>query len=185
MDPRTGLGRYHDFSISNYALMEKLIDACRTHTIEEILALPDIAERVRLYREQTEKFKEMVLAHSRVDDEIIITDLRGAEHIFTGNRFLLYCLFPEQNISIWIVDGRGKQNCVFAVGYSVINRTAAVDVGRLMLKYGGGGHHTVGTCQVPYEKADEVLRGMVEAIHDAYLAYMDYEDDDDPEDTDL
>ena len=78
---------------------------------------------------------------------------------------MLYCLFPDQNISIWVVDGRGKQNCVFAVGYSIINRTATVDVGRLMLHYGGGGHRMVGTCQVPYDEADRALREMVDAIN--------------------
>lgn len=166
MDPRTGLGRYHGYTISNYALMEKLIDACRTLGIEEILALPDVVERIDLYWKQNEQYKEMILQYSHIDWEIIITDLRGVEPIYTGNRFLMYSLFPDQNISIVILDGRAKQNCVFAVGYSIVNRTATVDIGNLMLKYGGGGHHMVGTCQVPYEDADQVLRELVDYIHD-------------------
>ena len=165
MDPRTGLGRFKDFAISNYALMEMLIDACRTMTIKDILQLPDVKERVRVYWDQNEKYKKMILDYSHIDWEIIITDLRGVEPIYTGNRFLMYSLFPGQNISIWVVDGKGKQNCVFAVGYSILNRTATVDIGRLMLKYGGGGHHMVGTCQVPYEEADQVLNELVESIH--------------------
>ncbi|MDR1664258.1 MAG: exopolyphosphatase [Clostridiales bacterium] len=165
MDPRTGLGRFRAFTISNYALMEKLIDACRTMQIEEILKMPDVVERIALYREQSDKFKQMVLEHSRIHQDVVITDLRGVETIYTGNRFLLYCLFPDQNISIWVVDGRAKQNCVVAVGYSVINRTATVDVGRLLLQYGGGGHRMVGTCQVPYDQADQVLRELTETIH--------------------
>jgi len=166
MDPRTGLGRFRDFTVSNYALMEKLIDACREMSVDEILGMPDVVERIRLYNEHSVLFKEMVLKHSRVDNEIIVTDLRGVDTIYAGNRFMLYCLYPEQNISVWVVDGRGKQNCVFAVGYSAVNRTSDVDIGKLMLGYGGGGHKMVGTCQVPYDTADEVLQEIIESIHE-------------------
>ncbi len=164
MDPRTGLGRFRDFRISNYQLMEELIEACRTMDIDEILALPDVQERVKLYFEQDALFKEMLKKHTRTDGNVIITDLRGVEPIYTGNRFLIYSLFPDQNISMWIVDGRGKQNCPIAVGYSVLNRTSNTDVGALMLKYGGGGHKQVGTCQVPYEDADRVIGELVEKM---------------------
>ena len=107
MDPRTGLGRWRQFSISNYQLMEKLLEACRVMTTEEILDLPDVKERIEVYNEQTEKFKEMVLQHTRVDGNVIISDLRGVDPIYTGNRFMIYSMYPEQNISAWIVSGRG------------------------------------------------------------------------------
>ncbi|MCL2663099.1 MAG: exopolyphosphatase [Oscillospiraceae bacterium] len=165
MDPRTGLGRFRDFRIPNYALMENLIDACATQTIEEILANPDVKERVDLYFEQDALFKKMVEAQTTIHKNVILTDLRGVDPIYTGNRFLVYSLYPEQNISIWAVDGRGKLNCPIAVGHSVINRTSTTDVGSLMLKYGGGGHFQVGTCQVPYDEADTVLKEMVEKMN--------------------
>lgn len=161
MDPRTGLGRFRNFRISNYALMETLMEACRTMSIEEILAMPDVVERVTLYFEQNEKFKNMILAHSRTDGNVIITDLRDVDPIYTGNRFLVYSLFPEQNISIWAVDGRGKRNCALAVGHSVLVKTSNTNVGSLMLRHGGGGHHQVGTCQVPYDAADRVIADLV------------------------
>lgn len=165
MDPRTGLGRFREFRISNYQLMEELMEACRTQNIDEILANPDVKERVELYFDQDEKFKEMVAQHTKTYDNAIVTDLRGVETIYAGNRFLIYSLYPEHNISLWMVDGRGKQNCPIAVGHSVLNRTSNTDVGSLMLKYGGGGHHQVGTCQVPYEDADRVLEEMLEKIN--------------------
>jgi len=161
MDPRTGLGRFRDFNISNYELMEVLMEACRVKSIAEIMAMPDVAERVEMYREQNEKFKDMILTHTRQDANVLITDLRGVETIYTGNRFLIYSLFPEANISAWMVDGRGKLNCPIAVGHSIINRTSNTDVGKLMLQYGGGGHKQVGTCQVDYDKADEVINELV------------------------
>ena len=164
MDPRTGLGRFRDFSISNYELMEHLIDACATHTIAEILENPDVQERVKLYYEQTALFKDMVAAHTKTYGNVIITDLRGVETIYTGNRFLVYSLYPDQNISAWVVDGRGKQNCPIAVGHSVLNRSSKTDVGALMLKYGGGGHFQVGTCQVDYDDADKVIDELIKAM---------------------
>jgi nanoRNase/pAp phosphatase (c-di-AMP/oligoRNAs hydrolase) len=161
MDPRTGLGRFHNFRISNYELMEKLMISCQKQTIEEILADPDVAERVEMYLEQDKLFREMILKHTKTDGNTITTDLRGVETIYTGNRFLIYSLFPEQNISLWVVDGRAKLNCAIAVGHSILNRTSKTDVGSLLLKYGGGGHRQVGTCQVPYDDAGKVIGELV------------------------
>ncbi len=166
MDPRTGLGRWRNFTISNYALMEKLIDCCLTMKIEDMMEMPDVKERVEIYWEQNEKFIEMVKAHTRVEGDVIISDLRGVDPIYSGNRFMVYGLYPEQNISAWIVSGRGGKGCSCAVGYSVVNRTSNVDVGSLMLKYGGGGHKAVGTCQfdddVMAEKVPSLLKELVE-----------------------
>jgi nanoRNase/pAp phosphatase (c-di-AMP/oligoRNAs hydrolase) len=164
MDPRTGLGRYRGFSKPNFAVMEDLMDACRDFTIDQLLMLPDVAERVEYYNKQNIKFREMLLQYTVTDGEIIITDLRGVPTIQTGNRFLLYSLFPEQNISIWMVDGLGAVNTVIAVGHSVLNRTSKVDVGHIMLQYGGGGHFQVGTCQVPHQDTDSILGDIVSAI---------------------
>jgi len=161
MDPRTGLGRFRNFTISNYDLMCLLVEECRTKDIGAILDLPDVKERVGVYFEQNELFKEMLIKYTRVDENVIITDLRGVETIYTGNRFLVYSLNTKQNISLWVVDGRGKQNCPIAVGHSILNRTSKTDVGSLLLKYGGGGHRQVGTCQVDYDDADRVIGELV------------------------
>jgi nanoRNase/pAp phosphatase (c-di-AMP/oligoRNAs hydrolase) len=164
MDPRTGLGRWRNFSISNYQLMEKLLVACHSMTTEEILAMPDILERIEIYNEQTEKFKEMVKAHTRVEGNVIITDLRGVDPIYTCNRFMIYSMYPEQNISAWIVSGRGGKGCSAAVGYSILNRTCDINVGSLMLKYNGGGHKAVGTCQFSDENMETELPKMLEEL---------------------
>ena len=157
MDPRTGLGRWRNFTISNYQLMEKLLVACRSMTTDEILAMPDIIERIEVYNEQTDKFREMVLAHTVTEGNVIISDLRGVDPIYTGNRFMIYSMYPEQNISVWIVSGKGGKGCSAAVGYSILNRSCDVDVGKLMLKYNGGGHKAVGTCQFSDENMESDL----------------------------
>jgi nanoRNase/pAp phosphatase (c-di-AMP/oligoRNAs hydrolase) len=162
MDPRTGLGRFRNFTISNYDLMKKLASACSCKNIEEIMAMPDVHERESVYFEQEKLFREMLQKVCKVDDNVIVADLRGIETIYAGNRFLIYTIFPEQNISVWIVDGKNKQNCVITVGYSTVNRNATVDVGSLLLKFGGGGHNKVGTCQVAYDDADKIIAEIVE-----------------------
>jgi len=164
MDPRTGLGRFRNFTISNYDLMLSLAKACIDKPIEEILALDDVKERITAYTEQNEAFKAMIRKHGSTEGNAIIVDLRGVETINAGNRFLIYTMFPEQNISVWIVDGRNKENVAITVGYSIINRSATINVGSLLLNYGGGGHNQVGTCQVEYAQADRVMREIIDAV---------------------
>ena len=164
MDPRTGLGRFRNFTISNYDLMKELAKACSEKSIDEILAMTDVKERLDLYFEQTKNYKEMVLKYAKTIGDVIMIDLRNVETIYAGNRFFLYTLFPDQNISVWVVDGRNKVNVAITVGYSIINRTATADVGALLLCYGGGGHKQVGTCQVPYEDADRIIAEIVEKL---------------------
>jgi len=161
MDPRTGLGRFRDFTISNYDLMKALAVACSEKNIEDIMAMPDLKEREVVYCEQEKLFRDMLEKVIKTDGDVIFADLRGHEVIHAGNRFLMYTMYPEQSISIWVVDGRNKQNCAITVGYSTINRSATVNVGSLLLKYGGGGHQQVGTCQVPYDEADKVIAEII------------------------
>jgi nanoRNase/pAp phosphatase (c-di-AMP/oligoRNAs hydrolase) len=161
MDARTGLGRYHDYRISNYQLMFELIDYCLNHTIDQILAIPDVAERVERYVEQEALFKRIVKERSTTYDNVLVTDMRNVDPIPCGNRFLVYALWPEQNTSIWIVNGFQNKNCVFACGHSIINRTSKTDIGALMAKYGGGGHRPAGTCQIEHADAAKVLDELV------------------------
>jgi nanoRNase/pAp phosphatase (c-di-AMP/oligoRNAs hydrolase) len=151
MDARTGLGRYRDYRISNYQLMEDMIQYCRTMNADQILKLPDVQERVTRYFEQEGPFEEMLKKNSSADGNVIILNFLNVDEILSGNRFVIYSLYPEQNISIQIIWGKAKQNVVFTVGHSIINRTSKTNVGSLMLKYGGGGHEKVGTCQVKAE----------------------------------
>ena len=164
MDPRTGLGRFRDFRISNYELMEKLIDECAVKDISEILEDPDVEERIALYFEQDALFRDMIAEHTSIKQNVIITDLRGLETIYTGNRFTIYSMFPKQNVSVWITDGKNKQNCAIAVGHSILNRTCTTDVGSLLLRYGGGGHFPVGTCQVSYKETDATINEILDVL---------------------
>lgn len=165
MDARTGLGRFRDYRISNYQLMEKLVDLCAEKSVDEVMADPDVQERVVRYHELQKPFKDMLDTYTTTKGNVIITDLRGVETIYPGNRFMIYALYPDQNINLWIVDGFRKQNCAIAVGHSILNKTSNTHVGYLMREYGGGGHGAAGTCQVPYGEADQAIEAMIDKLN--------------------
>lgn len=164
MDPRTGLGRFRTFRISNYNLMMDLIDYCKDHDIDDIMKMPDVQERVQLYFEQSELFKDQVKRCSTIHKNLIVLNLKGEETIYAGNRFMIYALYPDTNISIHQMWGMKQQNTVFAIGKSIVNRSSKTDIGELCLKYNGGGHENAGTCQIDNDKADAVLKELVAKI---------------------
>ncbi|MFH2132830.1 MAG: exopolyphosphatase [bacterium] len=166
MDPRTGLGRFSDYRISNYELMMDMIGYCRTKTADEILALPDIQERTRRYFQQQELFEEMLRRCCEIKGNVIVTNLMNEETIYCGNRFLVYGIFPEQNIEVRVMSGKNKQTVVLAVGHSILNQTCRTNVGKLMLDYNGGGHERVGTCQVPMESWQQSLDEIVKKLQE-------------------
>ena len=165
MDSRTGLGRFRDFRISNYNLMMDLIDYCRNHNIKEIMQLPDVRERAEMYFAHQDKFKDQLKRCSRVHNNLVVLDLRHEEIIYAGNRFMIYALFPECNISIHVLWGVKQQNTVFATGKSIVNRSSKTNIGELMLQYGGGGHQNAGTCQVDNDQAEAVLKELIIKIN--------------------
>ena len=165
MDSRTGLGRFKDFKISNYDLMMMLMDKCIELPLEDILKLPDVVERTDLFFEQEEKFKDQLNRCSKIYGNLILTDMRKEDPIFAGNRFMVYALYPDQNISIQAMWGRDQMNTVFAIGKSIVNLSSNTNIGELCLKYGGGGHEAAGTCQVDNDKAGTILKEIVQQIN--------------------
>jgi len=165
MDARTGLGRFREFRISNYQLMMELIEQCISLTIDEIIALPDVQERVQLFQEHAELAKEQIQRCSTIHNNLVVLDLRDEEPIYAVNRFMIYALYPECNMSIHVLWGLKKQNTVFAIGKSIVNRRSTSNIGELCLAYGGGGHQNAGTCQIANEVASETLKEIIEKIH--------------------
>lgn len=166
-DSRTGLGRFREFRISNYDLMMNLIELCRTESIGKILAVPDVKERIDLYRDHLILYRRQIAECSRVDGNVLVTDLRKLDTIYVGNRFLRYALHPETNISVQVMWGLGGSNTVITLGKSIFNKTSRVNIGEIMLDYQGGGHENAGTCQVENDKAEEVLEKIVERVRDS------------------
>ena len=166
MDPRTGLGRFHQFRISNYDLMMELIGFCMDHSVEEILQLPDVKERVDLYFEQAEMFKAQLKRIARLEGKVVVLDLRNEEIIHAGNRFMIYAMYPEAEISVHVAWGFQKQNTAVMIGKSIVNKASTVDIGELCLRYGGGGHRNAGTCQLENDVVDQELPNIIRALNE-------------------
>ena len=167
MDARTGLGRFHDFRISNYDLMMELIDYCVLHSVDEVLAIPDVKERTDLYFKQAELFKNQIKSIAQVHDKVVVLDLRDQDTIYAGNRFMVYALYPETQISIHVAWGFRKQNTAVMIGKSIVNKASNANIGELCLKYGGGGHKNAGTCQLDNDKVDACLPDIIKALNEA------------------
>lgn len=173
MDARTGLGRFRDFHVSNYQLMMNLIDYCKDHSIEEILQLPDVRERIELYQSHSELAKDQIERCSSVHQNLVVLDLRDEETIYATNRFTIYSLFPQCNISMHVLWGKQKQNTVFTIGKSILDRSSTTNVGELCLEYNGGGHEAAGTCQVSHEDAERVREELINRINGEVAAELD------------
>ena len=165
MDARTGLGRFHNFRISNYDLMMELIDYCVDHDIKQVLELPDVKERVEMYFEQQELFKEQLKKITKIYDKVAVIDLRNEETIYTGNRFMVYAMWPEVELSVHVAWGFKKQNTAVMIGKSIINRSSNFNIGELCLSYGGGGHANAGTCQLDNDKIDAELPVIIDKLN--------------------
>lgn len=165
MDPRTGLGRFHDFRISNYDLMMELIDHCLNHSIDEIMELPDVKERTNLYFEQAKLFEDQIRRIAKVHDKVVVIDLRNEDVIYAGNRFMIYAMYPDAEISVHVAWGFKKQNTAVMIGKSIVNRASKVDIGKICLSYGGGGHMNAGTCQLPNDVVDKELPVIIDKLN--------------------
>lgn len=165
MDARTGLGRFHDFRISNYELMMELIDYCLEHSIEDILKLPDVEERVKMYFEQQDLFKAQIEKVHKIYGDVVVLYLKDEETIYTGNRFLVYAMYPQTKISVHVMWGLKKQNTAITIGKSIVDRSSQVNIGDICLKYGGGGHKNAGTCQLDNDKVDELLPQIIDLLN--------------------
>ena len=165
MDARTGLGRFHDFRISNYQLMMELIDFCVDHDIKQVMELPDVKERVEMYFEQQELFKAQLKKITKIHDRVAVIDLRNEDPIYTGNRFMVYAMWPEIEMSVHVAWGFKKQNTAVMIGKSIINKASKVNIGELCLSYGGGGHANAGTCQLDNDKVDAELPTIIAKLN--------------------
>ena len=165
MDSRTGLGYHHKFQISNYQLMIKLISLCRTKSAEEVLCDPDVRERIELYMEHYLPFINQLKRCSTVHGNLVEVNFLEETTMYAGNRFMIYALYPEAQVSMYVMWGKDKKVIVYALGKSILNPTSKTNIGDLMLKYGGGGHKAAGTCQIPVADAVKVKKEIIAAIN--------------------
>lgn len=165
MDARTGFGRFRNFRISNYQLMMELIDYCLEHPVDQVLKLPDVKERVDMYFKQQDLFKKQIEKVHKMDGKVCVLYLKDEDVIYTGNRFMVYAMYPEAEVSVHVMWGYRKQNTAITIGKSILNKKSKANIGDICLKYGGGGHRNAGTCQIPNDKVDVVLPKILEELN--------------------
>jgi nanoRNase/pAp phosphatase (c-di-AMP/oligoRNAs hydrolase) len=150
IDSRTGLGSFDDY-------FRKLVEWLKAMSIDEVLREPEVQERVERLHNDQDEFRKLLRRNSFQLNNVVITDLRDVEQLPAGNRFLIYSLFPETNVSLRVHWGPRRDSVVAAVGHSIFNRTCHTSVGELMSRYGGGGHRGAGTCVLALDQAAEAI----------------------------
>ncbi len=175
LDPRSGFEYYDDFRTSHYNFMMMLIDCCKTHSIDDILQLPEVKTRIDLFFEHQKDSMYQIEKNTQVHGSVVVVDLREVKKILVANRFIVYAMYPECRVSIHIFNDPQKQQVMFAVGRSIIEASSKVNIGELMLHYGGGGHERAGTCKVPIDKAEQVLEELIKRFNTETLQTDDEE----------
>jgi len=164
LDGRTGLGNLQDFAISNDQMMRDLMTYCRHNPVNEILALPDIHERVYAYNYHKEFAERQIVECSHTVGRTVVCDLCDVEHIYAVDRFLIYALFSDCDLSLTLRPSKTDGVTEISCGKSIFLRTSKVNVGKLMLAHGGGGHAAAGTCRVPNSDVENVLNDILASI---------------------
>lgn len=157
LDPRTGLGAFKDY-------FRYIMELAQTKSADEILADERVKEHVDRMRSEDAAFKTHLLAQSKMDGNVVITDVRGLKSLPSGNRFLIYDLFPNADVSLRVADGHDGSYVSIQAGHSILNRTCKTNIGDLMARYGGGGHEGAGTCQPKTAESKRVLREIVATL---------------------
>jgi oligoribonuclease NrnB/cAMP/cGMP phosphodiesterase (DHH superfamily) len=152
-------GKYHE----DEPYWQHLIDLLKDKPLDEIMKDPQVVEKCNKFREDDLNFRDAIRKHSRVEKNVLVTDLRSyGDNLPNGNRYFVYAFQAATNLSMRITPDRERPGMVsIGVGYNIFNRTANINVGELMKKYGGGGHKTVGSTKVKAEDADRIIQELL------------------------
>jgi oligoribonuclease NrnB/cAMP/cGMP phosphodiesterase (DHH superfamily) len=165
LDQRSSVDKWGNFKITEDQFKFDLIDYCGKMTIDKIIELPDVKERSEVYFKYEEKYKQQLEKYATIHDNIVVLDLRQEETRYPGNRFLIYALYPQCNVSVLVRLDKESGKTIFSVGKSIINLTSTANIGEIMLKHGGGGHRAAGAChQDNPETAERVFKEILNAL---------------------
>lgn len=142
IDGRSGLGPFDEYFISLVQLLRK------SPPLDEVLFHPEVARRCRRLEEEDIQLHAALKEHSRVEDNVVLTDFRSLERVPVGNRFLVFALFPQINVAARVQWGARREFAMLTLGHSILNRTCQTNVGALAARYGGGGHQGAGSIKL-------------------------------------
>ncbi len=142
-----------------------LVDMLRTQPIEKIIKHPEVSRRCRVVIEENTAFKDHLLKNTTLEKHVSITDFRAFDKAPTGNRFLVYSLFPQAIVSIKIrYDIEDRKRVIVSVGHSIFNRKCNVNVGLMLSNFEGGGHRGAGACSFHISKAKDYIKQIIDIL---------------------
>jgi nanoRNase/pAp phosphatase (c-di-AMP/oligoRNAs hydrolase) len=157
IDSRSGIGRFKEYFV-------KLVEWLKTMPLEEVLSQPEVTERVDLLKKNNAAFLDILKENSKQDGNVTITDFRSLEKIPIGNRFLIYTIFPDSNVSVRIQWGPDKKFVSVTLGHNIFNRMSRSNCGKICSDYGGGGHKGAAACPLDSEKAEHQIAEIVQRL---------------------
>ena len=160
IDSRSGMGSFKDY-------FNNMVVWLKTLPLDKVLEQPEVQRRVKLLRENNAAFLKLLREHSKSDGNVVVTDFRPVERVPVGNRFLVYTLFPETNVSVRVQWGPDKKFAAVTLGHNIFNRTCSANCGHICSDFGGGGHKGAGACPLPPDKADGMIAEIIRRLKTA------------------
>ncbi|MEN8223325.1 MAG: exopolyphosphatase [Acidobacteriota bacterium] len=134
-------------NMENEAYWNKVVELIRTKDIDEIIEDKDVKLRIKKEIDNDLRYKEYLIEHTSIENGVSITDFRPFVSVPSGNRFLVFSLFPDTYVNVKIRNSDEKDGkVILSVGHSIFNRKCRVHCGKLVARFGGGGHFGAGSC---------------------------------------
>jgi oligoribonuclease NrnB/cAMP/cGMP phosphodiesterase (DHH superfamily) len=153
-------GRWEDESYWNH-----LVNLLRVDDIEQVMKDPEVKQRCDVTLRENREYKSLLRDHTIVKKHVSITDFRSLSKIPSGNRFLVFSLYPESAVNVKIrYHNKDKEKIIVSVGHSIFNNRCNVNSGSLCSQFGGGGHHGAGSCSFHHDKAEQNIAAILETL---------------------
>ena len=143
----------------------RLVNLFGEHDFERILKDPEVKRRCQDVVNQNEQYAVQLKANTRLEKQVAITDFRHLKKTPTGNRFLVYALFPESFVHVRIRrEDQNKDMIAVSVGHSIFNPHCNVNAGLLLADFKGGGHYGAAGARFHGSKAEEFIPQIIDAL---------------------
>ncbi len=143
----------------------RLVELLRKYDLKKVLKDPEVRRRRKTSLEENETYAALLKEHTVIKEHVSITDFRSFEKMPTGNRFLVFSLFPGTAVNVKIrYHDDDRERLIVSVGHNIFNDRCKVNTGLLCARFGGGGHYGAGSCCFHVSKTDEYLPVIFEAV---------------------
>lgn len=143
----------------------RIVELLGNYDINRVLDESEVKNRIKKAVQKNKEYVRCLKAYSTREENVIITDFRPLKKAPSGNRFLVFCLFPEANVNVKIrYHDHDRDKVIVSVGHSIINRSCKVNCGILCSRFSGGGHKGAGSCSFPAGQAQKNLAAILDTL---------------------